>query len=95
MKKIIFILSICSSFGFSALPPLYQNSKEIKKILNDNRLYKKLGSDQTIENITKSEKGWIITTPKYTLKIDVEYLPKSKILGPVDFKLHFQEVIKN
>jgi len=95
MNKLIFVLSFLSSIGFAVLPPLYQNTKEIKKILNDDRLYEKLGSDQIIENISKSNTGWIITTSKYKLKIDVEYLPKSKILGPIDFKLNFQEVTEN
>ena len=68
MNKFIIALFFLSSIGFAALPPLYQNTKEIKKILNDNRLYEKLGSDQIIENISKSNTGWIITTSKYNNK---------------------------
>jgi hypothetical protein len=92
MKKFIFSL-LFASIGFSALPPVYQTSNEIKEILNDERLYEKLGSESVIQGIIKGEKGWIVITNKYYLRVFVEYLPAKRV-GPVDFRLHFSDPIE-
>jgi len=94
LKKSAFVLIfiLCSIKGFSALPPFYQSSKEIKHILKDERLHEKLGSGQMILNIIKSQTGWIIITPKYHLNVDVKYIPSQKV-GPVGFDFYFHDPI--
>ena len=92
MKKLMFLL-LFASIGFTALPPVYQTSNEIKEILNDERLYEKLGSASVIQGIIKAEKGWVVITNKYYLNVCVEYLP-SKRMGPANFELHFSDPIE-
>lgn len=91
MRKAVFLLA-CFMFsisGFAMLPPFYQSSAEIKRILNDNRLTEKLGSGQLILDIKKVDGGWLITAPKYELKVDVNYLP-AHMPGPAQFDLKFK-----
>jgi hypothetical protein len=92
MKKWIFCL-LFASIGFAALPPLYQTSNEIKEILNDERLYEKLGSASAIQGIIKAANGWVVITNKYYLNVFVEYLP-TKRMGPANFELHFSNPIE-
>ncbi len=89
MKKWIFILLATS--GFTALPPLAQNMRELKALLADEHLYEMLGSPEMIQAIVRNDEGYLLTTPHYTLQVNVHYLPaESGLIGPVRFQLEFQ-----
>jgi hypothetical protein len=94
MKKMFFILAclMCTAFGFAALPPFYQSSIEIERILNDPRTNEKLGSGQMILDIKRVENGWLIVTPRYQMNVDVNYIPTGRV-GPASFELEFHDPI--
>lgn len=85
MKKIV-ILVLWSFGAFSALPPFFQSTSELNRIINDERVYEKLGSGQLIEEVRRTDSGWIILTQSYSLKIDVVNIP-SKLVGAHEFEL--------
>lgn len=80
---------------FGALPPAWQEVREIKSILNDNRLGNYLESGDVIQNITKTERGWEINTNHSLITIDV--VPEKQTMpGPEKFHLEFKrEPLKN
>jgi hypothetical protein len=92
MKRLFFLLIFLFAFktSYAALPPLYQSLKEINAILSDKRLSDELGSSQAITGIKRIKNGYLITTFKYQLKVDVIYVPQ-KIMGPAKFELKFHE----
>ena len=92
MKKFIFFI-LFSATCFSALPPLYQTSREIKRILNNPMLAEKLKGAEPIQEIKKSQNGWLITTLKHTIQVDLTYL-QSEVVGPCEFKLNFHNPIE-
>ena len=95
MKKFIFgaLFLLMTSTSFAVLPPFYHSVKEIQAIIDDDKLHENLGSGQLIQNIIKTTGGWIIITPKYYMRVDVEYL-SSDLIGATDFKLHFHDPIE-
>lgn len=94
MKKLIFIVfsMFLMSTMYAVLPPFYHTVKEIETILSDERLAKELGSAEGITKIEKTENGYVITTYKYRLEVDVVYIPQH-LIGPSKFELKFHEKI--
>ncbi len=91
MKTCLFIiLTLFSISAYAALPPFYQSKKEIEIILNDKRLVDELTSAEMIVKIKRIEDSYLISTDKYTLKVEVIYLPTDQ-MGPAQFKLKFHE----
>ena len=95
MKKLMFVIAfaICSISAFAVLPPFYQSSKEIKRIINDARTHEMLGSAQMILDIKKEDGGWVITTQNYELHIDIIY-QLTEHLGPAVFELEYHEPVE-
>ena len=90
MKKWIFILLASTTFG--ALPPLAQSVRELQALLADGRLYEALGSAEVIQEIVKTERGYLVMTQNYSMEIDIKYGGGEKrIIGPVHFELEFHE----
>lgn len=75
---------------FSALPPLAQSAKEIEALVSDSRLQTSLGSSEGILEIMKTVDGYVVITPHYSLRVDLEYLPPGRP-GPIPFQFHFYE----
>lgn len=74
---------------FSALPPLYEDIAEIKAILDDQRLSHLLESGESIKEIKKGEKGYVIKTNRHKLYAKVIYKPNS-MPGPAQFDIEFK-----
>lgn len=92
MKKLIFIFLTSTFFG--ALPPLAQSTRELKALLADTRLHEFLGSAEQIKEIIRTEKGYLILTQSYAMRIDITYGGRdSKIIGPIQFEFDFHEPI--
>lgn len=90
MKKLFFIF--LSSSAFAALPPLAQSTRELQTLLSDPRVYQSLGSAEIIQNITRTETGYLIVTQHYALPVDIKYGEGDrKIIGPQEFEFEFQE----
>ncbi|HSX03680.1 MAG TPA: hypothetical protein VLG76_03020 [Rhabdochlamydiaceae bacterium] len=73
---------------FAALPPLMQETKELKAILDDPRLSSSLKSE-LIQKIEKTEGGYLVSTASKQVQIKVKYLPAT-MPGPANFELIFQ-----
>ena len=64
--------------GEALLPPLWQSIDEIKSMLEQPDLSNYLESADYIENISRIEKGFLITTNKHILEAHIHYLPQDK-----------------
>lgn len=89
----------CAIMGFAflaiaqveaALPPLYQTSGEIIRILSDEELREKLHAGEPILKIERNETGYGITTNQHFLQVDLIY-HSSHRLGPAHYTLHFED----
>lgn len=92
MKKIIAFVILLSGTTLSpihaALPPFYQSTKELIAILENKQLEEKLSSGESIESVTRNEKGYLFVTNQHNLQVDVRYTPNVQP-GPVQFDLYF------
>jgi hypothetical protein len=90
MKRLILTLfaSLAIMQAEALLPPLYQSTAEIKAILADDQLGKKLQSGEIIKKIKKNAQGYEIITNHHRLQVTVENEP-SQGPGPAHFKLIF------
>lgn len=91
MKKWVFIL--LASTSFAALPPLAQSSREIQALLTHSQFYQNLGSAEQIQNIIRTEEGYLVLTQNYAMLVDIKYGGEQKRIGPVQFQLEFHEPI--
>ncbi len=92
MKKILLLHLLLAQAAFAALPPFYQSKKEIEAILKSEELSKALDSADLILKIEQNEKGYLITTNKHTLQVDIA--PKqNRMPGPMQFTLRFHTAI--
>ncbi len=76
-----------------ALPPLAQSIRELSALLNDRRLFEKLGSAALLERIEKTNSGYLLTTAKNTLAVDIVYFHTDDGVGPVQFELVFGNAV--
>lgn len=77
------------SIIFAALPPLFEDIAEIKAILEDQQLGQLLESGDSIMEIKKVEKGFLIKTNHHKLFAHVIYRP-SRMPGPAQFEIEFK-----
>jgi hypothetical protein len=97
MKKILFALTVFLSFNgiaFSSLPPLWQNVAEINAMINDKELANHLTSGDVIQDIKKTDDGWIIVTNHNHLPVHIVYATMSQP-GPARFNVVFDTPISN
>lgn len=73
---------------FAALPPLFEDIAEIKAILDDQKLGQLLESGESIREIKKVEKGYVIKTNQHKLLAKVIYKPNNRP-GPAQFDIEF------
>lgn len=94
MKRIIFtiLFLFALSTSYAALPPLYHTLNEIKGIINDERLTEMLGSAEGITKIERNENGYLVTSYRYQIQVDVNYLPQP-YPGSGKFELKFHEKV--
>lgn len=72
----------------AALPPLYESLAELKSVINNPQLTKKLVSGELITKIEKNDQGFLISTNKHTLQAYIDYLPATRP-GPAHYKVRF------
>jgi len=96
MKKVLFLavaLMTLNGMASAALPPLWQNVAELKAILNDKQLGDTVQSGEVIEDIKKTETGWLIVTNHQEVPIQVVYAPATRP-GPAQFTVVFPSAPK-
>jgi hypothetical protein len=93
MKKLFFIF-FASTTLFAALPPLAQSTREMQALLADSRFYDSLGSAEQIKDIIRTDKGYLVLTQNYAMRVDIKYGGgDKKIIGPIHFELEFHDPI--
>lgn len=75
----------------AALPPFYESLSEYKSLLNNQELANKWGSADTIHDIQRTEKGFIVSGRKHALEVDLVYDPQDQP-GPAKFHFVFHEL---
>ena len=89
MIKYFFIIGLIAiKTGFALLSPLNQSIKELAAVLRSPQLHQ-LPSGERIQEIVRTDKGFIIYSDRYRIKVAVIHKKKSTI-GPARFKLQFQ-----
>lgn len=83
----IAMLFSCSCV-YAALPPLYETLKEFKSLIEDPRLENSFTSGEAIVKIERDEQGFIVSTNKRTIHVQVVYEPAT-MPGPEKYKLVF------
>jgi hypothetical protein len=91
-KTLLAIMLASSSVACAALPPLAQSGREIKAILDSQETYTLLGGEEPIDQIVRTENGYLLITAHKQLLVDIRYLPFKKI-GPAEFELGFHPPI--
>lgn len=91
MQQLGFYMHAHKERSLQALPPAVQESREIKAILEDSRLYEHLNG-ALIDKIERTDGGYWVDTPTDRFFVQVHYLP-SKVIGPAQFELIFPSQI--
>lgn len=86
MKTALFLA--CAISSFAALPPLAQSQREIQALLTDPHLQEGLGSAESIQEVIRTETGYVVMTQNYSMRVDVIYGETTRP-GPVPFQLQF------
>lgn len=93
MKKIALSLALLAAApSFAALAPLNESIAEIQAILNNRTLRSSLKTSEAIQEIIRTEDGYLVITNNYQLQIDLKYLPADKP-GPQKYELKFHEAV--
>lgn len=88
MKKVLLVLFATTAFAI--LPPLAQSIRETEALLSDPKFYNSLGSAEMIEEIIRTESGFLVITQNYAMRVDVKYKGREGgRVGPVAFDLEF------
>lgn len=93
MKKFLFVtvaFLATSQACFALLSPLSQSIVEYRDLINNPELGKFLNQGETILDIKKVDRGYIITTNRSELFVDLVFNPSSGP-GPQNFRLHFNK----
>jgi hypothetical protein len=92
MKKWLFCAVLSYGALHAALPPFYQSLREMEAVLTDPRLHELLGSAEMIQQVSKTDEGYLVLTQNYLVRVDLRYLP-AKMLGPAHFELEFNNPV--
>lgn len=86
-QGLLFLLTLLFSWPTTAaLPPLYQNLKEIRTLLEHPALEKNFGPAGQIEAILRTPAGYTLKSADCELEMALTYLPNTGP-GPLRFEL--------
>ncbi|MCC5831602.1 MAG: hypothetical protein JJU12_00970 [Chlamydiales bacterium] len=95
MKKLLIALVLlASSPAYAILSPLNQSIAELRNIVMNDQLSKKLPSSEQILGVKAVENGYLIHTQDYSMFVEIVYKPQ-QMVGPVRFDLIFHEPVRN
>ena len=80
-----------ASTTFAVLPPLAQSTRELQALLADSRFYESLGSAEIVKDIIRTEKGYLVLTQNYAMRVDIQYggSGDQQWIGPAQFQFDF------
>lgn len=87
---ILYFLFLCSLYpiqGFSVLSPLNESIRDMQQVLQSREL-QKLPASEAVEEIVRTDTGFVVFTNTYRITIEKEYKKRS-FLGPKQFELRF------
>ncbi len=98
MRKLMAVMSVACvlsplALAWSALPPLYQNIREYKALIENPQLGQLMHSGEQITSIERTQMGFIVTGTQTQLEVEIVYSSEQSI-GPVKFSLVFNQVGK-
>lgn len=79
---------LMAQMSYAVLPPLAQQLAELRAIFASTEM-DRLGMAEMIENIEKTETGYLIKSTNKKMEVDIIHLPSG--IGPVKFDLNFKE----
>jgi len=92
MKKICFTaFLVLASQGFCILSPLNQSIREMNAVLDSFEL-RKLNQSEEIQEIVRSDSGFVVLTNDSVINVSIVYNP-STLIGPRQFSLQFEEPV--
>lgn len=93
MKKFLLTAAVISGSSlFAILAPLHESIVEIETILKDQRFAKSFKPSESIQEIMKTENGYLIVTDNYQMDVELTYLPSNRP-GPQKFELNFRSPV--
>lgn len=93
MKRIFLALAVASSLSaMAALPPLGNSLRELRALIQDAEFYKTVSSAEIIENITKTDYGYFVTTTHKQIEVHILYSEVKGRLGPAPFTLTYEVI---
>ena len=72
----------------AALPPFAEDTRTLDAIMHCEEIHQYIPFGDCLQEIAKTEGGYILTTNKRQVLVLIHYLP-SNCLGPRDFTLEF------
>lgn len=92
----LFMMLFVTNSGFAALPPFAETTRELKAILEDEKLGASLGMSSPIESIQHISvetiegvhSAYVIKTLTHQILVEIVPSEKQKV-GPLAFKLRF------
>lgn len=93
MKKICFTaFLLIASQGFCILSPLNQSIREMNAVLDSFEL-RKLNQSEEIQEIIRTDSGFVVLTNDSVINISITYDSKT-LIGPRQFNLHFEDPVQ-
>ncbi len=82
------LFSFFSNFASAVLPPYFHRVKELKSVIEDKEVEKKIGQSKMIEGVIKTNSGYQIFTDECKLEVKINYIKSEpERLGPAEFEV--------
>jgi hypothetical protein len=92
MRNLLIIILLFSASSFSGAPALLQSQKEIQAILDSQKTAELLGNTESIEQIIRTKRGYLLMTQHKELLVDIHYLSNERA-ELMEFELIFHHVV--
>jgi hypothetical protein len=86
----VLFLTLVSFLYLAVLPPLAESTREIQALMKDSHLHQILTSAEVVEQVIRTEGGYLVLTQKRLVPIDIEYHSQEKP-GPLAFTFRVRE----
>ena len=88
MRFLVFLLFLSyTQSGFAVLSPLAQSIREMQQLVQSREI-QKIPNSEVIEEIVRTDTGFVILTENYQIVVDRTYRDRS-FLGPKQVELYF------
>ncbi len=79
-----------AAMATAALPPLYQSTREISRLIENGDLQGIFGSGRGIVSIARTREGYLVKSTRCSLQVVINYLPLPQgMMGAAKFEFQF------